>query len=319
MSWMENTKKYIKQYIGYIVIVFACLIYLARGIITIEETGKTVMQILGDGFLALLFGVFINHVFSLQGMLEGERNEKVIATNKKHADIVEDISDNIDKLDDWCNMKNKQALKQARIRILSTNGLKYENCFDEEGVAKPLSSLNLKFDTTSKEEKRVVKEKIKCFKKSCKIKLTLLTTNSLTTEGGKDYNPYYFGQTKKQYTRKTTIMDFISKVGIACIFGYYGAKFVSSFSWAFLIWTGIQVVLFLIMGVIKYYTSFIFMIDDYRASKIMKIDNLTKFKNHTFNEESKNANSVQNYENNVANIEEITIEENKNEEDIQQS
>lgn len=285
MSWMENTKRYFKQYIGYIVIVLACLIYIARGVITVEETGKTVAQILGDGFLALFFGVFINYVFELQGMMDGERNEKVIATNKSHADIVEDISPNIDKLDEWCDKKNKEALKNARVRILSAYGLKYDDCFDEEGVAKPLSLLKEDMRLKTKEEKKMQKDKIACYKKACKVKLTLLTTNSLTSEGGREYDPYYLGQTKRQYKRKTTTMDLISKIGIACIFGYYGAKFVSSFSWAFLIWTGIQVVLFLIMGVVKLYTSYMFVIDDYRARVIKKIDNLTKFKDYIENKQ----------------------------------
>lgn len=308
MSWAENTKKYIKQYIGYIVIILACLIYIARGIITVEETGKTVMQILGDGFLALFFGVFINYVFELQGMMDGERNDKVIATNKRHADIVDDISSNIDKLDDWCNTKNKEALKLARVRILSVHGLKYDDCFDEEGVAKPLSSLNLNFNFTTKEEKKQVKEKVKCYRKACKVKLTLLTTNSLTSEGGRDYDPYYLGQTKRQYKRKTTTMDLISKLGIACIFGYYGARFVTSFSWAFLIWTGIQVVLFLIMGVVKLYTSYMFVIDDYRSRVIKKIDNLTKFKDYINNTKEEKETTQAEVDN--------SIEDNKQEERI---
>jgi hypothetical protein len=307
MGWAENTKKYIKQYIGYIVIVLACLIYIARGIITVEETGKTVMQILGDGFLALFFGLFINYVFELQGMMDGERNEKVIATNQKHAEIVEDISPNIDKLDAWCDKKNKEALKLARIRILSAHGLKYDDCFDEEGVAKPLSLCTKNLQQVQKEERKIIKDKIKGYKKACKVKLTLLTTNLLTSEGGRDYDPYYLGQTKRQYKRKTTTMDLISKLGIACIFGYYGAKFVSTFSWAFLIWTGIQVVLFLIMGVVKLYTSYMFVIDDYRARVIKKIDNLTKFKDYIQNENEQNtthANTI------------VSLEENKEEEKL---
>ena len=100
MSWMENTKKYLKQYFGYLVIALVCSIYIARGIITIEETGKTVGQILGDGFLALFVGLFINSVFGLQGMMDGDRNEKVIATNLAHAKIVDKIAPHIDKLDE---------------------------------------------------------------------------------------------------------------------------------------------------------------------------------------------------------------------------
>lgn len=277
MSWMENTKKYLKQYFGYLVIALVCSIYIARGIITIEETGKTVGQILGDGFLALFVGLFINSVFGLQGMMDGDRNEKVIATNLAHAKIVDKIAPHIDKLDEWCDKKNKEALKTARVRVLSAFGLKYEDCFDEEGVAKELPLCKLNMKSMTREERKITRDKIKCFRKACKIKLTLLTTNSLTSEGGRDYDPYYLGQTKRQYKRKTIFTDLFSKIGLAVIFGVYSAKFVKEFSWAFLIWTGIQVVLFLIMGVIKLYTNYMFVTDEYRGRVIKKIDNLTKF------------------------------------------
>lgn len=282
-SMMEKTKNYLKQNLGYFVIALACIIYVARGIITISETGKTVLEILVDGALALFFGIFINIVFELQGMMSGDRDDRVLNTIRKHGDIVDSISPHIDKLDEWCEKKNKEALKLARIRMLSSHGLKYDDYFDEDGVAKEFKINTEKLESQNKETKQQEKDRIKCFKNACKIKLTLLTTNSLTSEGGRDYDPYYLGQTKKQYKTRTAMTDFISKIGVAVIFGVYGAQLVQSFSWAFLVWTAIQVVLFLIMGVVKLYTSYMFVVDDYRGRIVKKIDNLTKFQDYITN------------------------------------
>ena len=282
-SMMEKTKNYLKQNLGYFVIALACIIYVARGIITISETGKTVLEILVDGALALFFGIFINIVFELQGMMSGDRDDRVLNTIRKHGDIVDTISPYIDKLDEWCEKKNKEALKLARIRMLSSHGLKYDDYFDEDGVAKEFKINKTKLESTNKEERQQEKDRIRCFKNACKIKLTLLTTNSLTSEGGRDYDPYYLGQTKKQYKTRTAMTDFVSKIGVAVIFGVYGAQLVQSFSWAFLVWTAIQVVLFLIMGVVKLYTSYMFVVDDYRGRIVKKIDNLTKFQDYIKN------------------------------------
>ena len=294
-SMMEKTKNYLKQNLGYFVIALACIIYVARGIITISETGKTVLEILVDGALALFFGIFINIVFELQGMMSGDRDDRVLNTIRKHGDIVDSISPHIDKLDEWCEKKNKEALKLARIRMLSSHGLKYDDYFDEDGVAKEFKINTEKLESQNKETRQQEKDRIRCFKNACKIKLTLLTTNSLTSEGGRDYDPYYLGQTKKQYKTRTAMTDFISKIGVAVIFGVYGAQLVQSFSWAFLVWTAIQVVLFLIMGVVKLYTSYMFVVDDYRGRIVKKIDNLTKFQDYITNS-NKEENSTKTHE-----------------------
>jgi hypothetical protein len=65
----------------------------------------------------------------------------------------------------------------------------------------------------------------------------------------------------------------------AGVFGYYGIKLIEDFRWELLIWTGIQVVIFLIAGITKFFSAFFFIVDDMRAKKIKKIDNILKFKN----------------------------------------
>lgn len=279
----DKIKNFIKQNFGYFIVFFACAIYIARGLITIDKTGKTVYEIIVDGSLAFFFGVFINRIMDLQGMANGERDDRVIKTNTLHSKVVDEITPYIDKLDDWCDRKNKEALKLARIRILKGEGLKYDDCFDEDATPKDYTIDFNKYYYKGKDreklfEKQKERNKYKSYLKACKLKLTLLTTNALTNDGGKEYDPYYLGRTKVQYEKETSRSEIISKIAIAVITGIYGIKLIKDFSWANLLWVGIQVVLFLLIGGIKMLKSMFFIIDEYRARTIKKIDNLQKFK-----------------------------------------
>lgn len=331
----EKAKKFFSQNIGYFMIFLASCIYIVSGLIIINETGKSVASVIVDGALAFFFGFFINRVFDLQGMMNGDRDERVKRTYKLHDDIVLKITPYIDKLDAWCEKKNKEAMKVARTRILSKAGLKYENCFDENGVAKEYTTDSKKLvhegefkdkaeKLKFKLERAAEKAKFAAYKKACKLKLTLLTTNMLTSEGGKEGDPFNFGMTKRQYETKTAVTDSFAKIGIAIISGVYGVKLIEAFSWYYLIWTTLQVVLFLVIGVIKLYQSYMFVTDDFRSRIIKKIDKLSQFecdiKNGFQEVPSKNEIDTSNEEVSKSNV--IALEyknkgENENVEEIQ--
>lgn len=274
----EKIKDFFRQNIGYFVVGFISIVYIATAFITIDETGKSVSQIIADGVVAFLLGVFINRVFDLQGMMSGEREEKVVATKKLHGEMVMKISPSIEKLDDWCEEENRKNYKVQRTKILARVGLKYDDCFDDSGVAKPY-----KVDQSRLDDKYLRKQELKRLayhNKAVNLKLTALSAGELTSEGGKQQDPYYFGRTKAQYEANQSIMDIISKIGIAVIIGYYGVGLIEEFSYATLIWNTLQVGLFLVMGVIKMYQAYTFITDEFRGRIIKKIDNLQKFENY---------------------------------------
>ena len=274
----EKVKVFFKQNIGYFIVGLVSLIYIATAFITIGKTGKTIAEIIADGAIVLALGFFINRVFDLQGMMNGDREEKVQATYALHGETVVKISPYIDRLDAWCKTKNEENLKVQRTRILATEGMRYDDYFDESGAAKDfkVNEERLKNKALRKDELK----RIKCFRKALRLRLTPMTAGSLTSEGGKAQDPYFFGRTKRQYETQTGVKDIIFKILIACIFGYYGVELIRDFSYANLIWKALQVGIFLVMGVIKMYTSYMFVVDEYRGRIIKKIDNLQMFDNY---------------------------------------
>lgn len=274
----EKTRDFLKKNIGYMIVGLLSAIYIATSVITMGKTGKTFGEIMADGAIVLFIGVFINRIFDLQGMMNGEREGRVQDTIRMHGEAVVRISPYLDRLDGWCDEKNAEALKMQRTKILAGEGMRYDDYFDEKGGAKTFvvnkDRLKDKF-LRGDEIKR-----LRCFRKALRLKLTPLTASGLTSEGGKKQDPYYLGRTKSQYERGATISDIVTKVIIACLFGYYGAELVQDFSYADLIWKALQIGIFFIAGVIKMYQSYMFIVDEYRGRIIKKIDNLQKFENH---------------------------------------
>lgn len=271
----EKTKNFLRKSLGYLIVALVSAIYIATAFIQIDKTGKTVARIIADGAIVFLLGFFINRSFDLQGIMDGEKDEKFQASLVLHGETVVKISPHIDKLDEWCSLKNAENLRLQRTRILASEGLKYTDYFNDDGSAKEITidESKLQNELLCREEKR----RIACFNKALHLKLTPISAGELTSEGVKISDPYNLGRTKEQYEKQTSILDIVSKIVIAVIFGYYGVSLVQNFSYAHLIWNGLQVIVFILTGYIKMNNSYLFITGEYRGRIVKKINYLEMF------------------------------------------
>lgn len=274
----EKIREFVRQNVGYFIVGFVSIVYIMTAFLTIDQTGKSVAQILADGAIAFFLGVLINRIFDLQGMMSGEREERVQAIKAEHAAIVLRISPHIEMLDGWCEEENTKNYKLQRTKILARVGLKYEDCFDDNGVAKAWTPSEEALQ--SKFLRKAEMRRLHGYKRAVNLHLTSLSAGELTSEGGKQQDPFYFGRTKAQYEAQGGVGDVVTKLGVAIIFGYYGVSLIDNFDYANLIWTTLQVGLFLVMGVIKMYQAYNFITDEFRGRIVKKIDNLQKFENY---------------------------------------
>lgn len=278
----EKIKQFLKENICYIVVILVSLIYVASGLVRIGETGKTISEIIADGVVSLLLGFFLDVLFDLQGLSEGERDDEVQKVYKEHGKIIVDINPYIDKLDDWCEKKNINNLKLQRLKVLSMAGLKYDDVFDEKGVAKPFVFEDLSGYKDKKQLKKARKEekrKYKCYLKAVNLKIKELSAGVLTSEGNNSSDLNDLGRTKQEYERRSSTKSFVSKVGTGIIFGYFGIELLMNPSWEMLIWRAFQLAIFLVMGLIRLYSSRMFMTDEFKGRMIKKTNHLQMFKN----------------------------------------
>ena len=298
----EKLKQFLFNYFGYIMSFVTCLAYVLTAIFIIEPTGKGVWQIIGDGVLAFFVSVSTSHLLRVQGIINAMKDDMVVKTMTLYSATVIKISEVINKLKDWCHKKNLTTYKQERIKMLARCGLNYEDCFTEDGIAKPfiiqreilpiqkdeaklknketkeiekLRILNL--EAINKNNKSDYKNKKKCYKNAINLKLTELHSNNLTSEGGKKNDPNYLGLTINEYIAVSAGRNIALGAVMAIVFGIYGISLIKSFDWVYLIWTGFQVCLFLIFGFIGMRMAYMFITTEYRGRIIKKIDNLEEF------------------------------------------
>lgn len=279
---MENKKKaFIELFYknaGYVAVVLVSLIYIASSLILISKTGKSVYEIIATGALSMVVGILITGIFRSIGIQRGDADERTAATDKLHSDTVESIIPYVDLLDGFCEVENERALKSIRTKILAKEGLKYAECFDENGV-----SLPLKADESAKSYNK----KQRAYNKAVNLKIKPLAAANLTAEGVNTDDPFNFGKTKKQYTAQGNTSDIVVRVVMAIIFGYFGVAFASEINFGAIIWNTMQVIMYICSGVMQMHNSYIWVVNDYRNNKIRKIDLLDKFRIYAEQERSR--------------------------------
>ena len=255
---------------GYLAVALISVVYITSSLVKISTTEKTVIEIIGTGILSFIVGFLINSAFRSIGVRKGDESEKMISTVKLHGEAVEEIVPYIDRLDEFCDNENKNALFKIRQKILSSAGLRYDDCFDENGIAREI--------TIDCKNKDIKKEKENAYKRAIKIKIKPLLASNLTSDGVNEYNPFDFCKSKKAFASQKNAIDIISRVLLAIIVGYFGVTFVSDADYSTIIWNTLQIVMYIFSGVIQMYASYNWIVDDYRQSVIKKIDYLQKFK-----------------------------------------
>lgn len=263
----EKIKKAIKDNFLYGIIFIICAVYLLRGLVTVEESGKTIWQIIADGVITLIYGFSITRLFDLQGLRKGEYDSRVIATYTLHAQEVTLCTPFLDKGEEWCDIMNNDAYAKVRTKMLSKVGIKYESNKDLFGMTDNLPDLS-----------KFTRKQLRVIHKAQRLKLSLLSISELTSEGGKDDDPLYLGESKTEYERKTITSGLASKIIVAIISGYFSLEFVKTFDWGAFIFVIIQVALFVGFGAAQYMKSLLFIVDTYRNRVINKINYLQIFR-----------------------------------------
>ncbi|MDA3932051.1 MAG: hypothetical protein PF513_04870 [Tenericutes bacterium] len=275
-NWGTTFRRGVFDNLGFIMTFLVAIIYLFYGLINLEESGKTLSEIIISSFVIWLVGYSIGQLLTLQGILKGEKEESVINTKEAHAGVIGDIGEDITYLEFFCSDETKNAKRTARASKLSSVGLHYEDFFTINGRVKEEKILIPVSDDEIKEARN--KKKRKAIEEAIYIKITPLTVETLTTDNGNQYDPYNYGKNKTEYLKSEAKKTAVAKLVIGLGFGYYAIKLVQSFEWGYLVWTGIQIGIFLLLGAIGLFKAYLFVTDTQRQHRIQKINKLEQFK-----------------------------------------
>jgi len=271
----KSFKDWFSNNIFYIMLFFVTGIWILRGLLTLEESGKTIQQIITDSALFLIFSIVISELFNFQGILNGLKTKIIVFAKQKHEEFVAKVEKYGNEVELFCERKNSENKKSVRSRILIGEGLSYKDYFNEDGSAIADKTFNY-FDVPkidkkiiwfgkektiqvkNKEKIRKIKAQKRAYYKALRIKLTQLTANELISEKSKQNDKFNFGERLEQFLAKSSTKGLFSQVITALIFGYYGIGLVQNFSLYALIWAIFQTMMFLIFGFWRYFKAYLY-------------------------------------------------------------
>ncbi len=270
---------------GYFAVILISIAYIAGSFILISATGKSVYEIIASGIISMIVGILINGVFRSVGLRRGEEDERTVSTSNLYAKTIDSVVCHIDKLQDFCDIENVRALANIRRKILARAGMKYDDCFDENGVVKSFDYEKYSEQEIESAKKRQRRKYLKvnklrkvAYEKAVGVKIKQLSPAILTSDSVKENDPFDFGKSKKEYSSQQNAFDVVSRVIMAIIFGYFGVSLASEINVALLIWNTMQIAMYIASGVVQMYTTYMWIVNDHRIGVIKKIDCLQKFK-----------------------------------------
>ena len=269
---LNSVKKFLRLNIGFIASFMTLGVYIATAMFQITETGKTLPRIIGDG--AIFYGISITvcGLLLLQGLADGDRDGRVLATNYTFSCTVEAMSPYVNHISEWCEIKNAELLKKERMKILAAAGLAYGDYFDDDGNGKGYKPDFDLLESKRKAERRYEKKRIAAYEKAAFLKTSRLEQQVLMGGARSCKEIYDLTKTKRGYARSAMSEKAGTNAAFAIIFGYYTIQILSGFSWEALIWYGLQACVCLGNGIMQMINGKMFVTDDLRNQTLRKIN-----------------------------------------------
>lgn len=255
-----KTAEFLKKYIFDIIIALSCISYVFWGIITIEESGKSLLDILASSIVSLGMGTSISMLLGQKGMIAGFQNTNYLKTISLYGNVVDKITNKIDKLDDWCIIKVDEIIKRKQIKLLSYARIKYETFISDE------------FDLSKYDKKQ-----LKLINKALNIKVYGISASNLLSDNEIDDETERKEITITKFKTRSFAQGLLLKIIFSFTFSYFIVDSISSLNLANIIWSIAQICVWLLFGILQYYSYFSFITNRYRNVIIRKINYLEEF------------------------------------------
>jgi len=279
---MKRFNDLFRDYIGYVLSLLVVLAYILTAIFTLDNTGQTIEEILVNSFIIFVLGVLLSNTMGHQGMNDGELHESVIEAKKEHGELLTQTQPYWHETPEFCELKNTQALRQERERILNFATLRYSDYFDNDG-----RFIGALIDDTDKRLKAFNDRKNNAILKAVKLEITQISPTDLITENAKPNDPLARGRSKTQYLTESNIKDLLLKVLTAIFGGLYTASFIGA-DFGEIAYRIVIAIILLAFGVVKYYANYRYMVGENKDRTVMATHWLKEFKtlheNGTFKE-----------------------------------
>lgn len=299
----------ILSHLEILVIAIIGVLYVCQGLYQFAAKNATLVEIIGSIVESFIVGLMIYTNLRKLGLRAGRKDENFIASIGYYSNAKEKTKNYREKTPAFCNYKNKQTLDTLRKDLIEDVGLSYT--LWKQGF----------YSKQSYEELNLDKDQIHTLETIKSIKAPKIRPNELYSD-----LPHYstkqalkygqFGQDEKSYTFINGATDALFMFVSAIITGYFGLEpIINADSLAQALWNLIQLIIWISFGVMKYYQSYMFMVNEYRQTHIIqKAEILYEF----ISIMSKNPHALDEYDDELKYLKKLEEEkENENEQQLQ--
>lgn len=245
-----------------IVLLLIVGVYALSGLINIQETGKTPLEILASGFIALILAWSISTLLGQKGIASGQRSDTYKATLIEYGNKVSSVDGHTDEFERFCEEQKAYEKEKIQRSVISAAGLKWEKVFVDGQFVEPRTLKN-------KDHRIAVKKAIRAKVYNMEAGY-ILGGMEQELKSEKDETISSF---QVQESFKTGFLKVVNSV----IFGIYSIQLMQDFNWAAVIWKLLEVSVWMGFGYMSFFTNYEFIIEKYRKQIISKINLIIKF------------------------------------------
>lgn len=259
--FVDKVSSFFKTNMVTLILILVCIVYIFRGVANIEYSGKTIFEIVAETFITFIVGIAIKSLMGKNGIMAGRMSPKYLRTSKLYGEQLDSITHNVEHLEAFCDYKNWLFLRRKQTTILRKGGLTYRKFMDGD------------YDNTDDPE---IKSVIKKAREADIYQLTSFTI--LNVIDASEEHGEILKLDVKAYEKNKLKNNMLIGSCIALLFGLCSIE-KGVWNWSGILWTSIQVVIFLSLGALEYMNGYEFISETFRGKIIIVIAFIDEFKN----------------------------------------
>lgn len=265
----------IKENLQKVTLILVSIVYITQGIFSFEKRDATFLDILGNISLSIIVGTVISSSMNSLGLKDGRESEIFKGSLKAYGEAKIKATPNFDKLSPWCEYKNFQELELQKKEIIQSSGLNWKA---------------YRYGYYEEHRDKLTENQIKAIERAKNTSILKLTAEDLFSDLPK---PKYglkivkignkFGESENDYKSRNLVNDLLIKFGMSIICGLYALVPIITEDNLFeilagVIWNTMQILMWIVLGTLKYANAKAFMENEYRQTHIIqKTEYLNEF------------------------------------------
>ena len=248
-EFKENPMKYIKGVAMDLIVVAVAIAYVFYAMVRLEPNYTNPFVLIAQSLMGIICGVVIKQSLGENGFNKGYNSLKWNEEEEKYNQACNTANDYMDRVDNFYIAEEIEKKRNYRIQHLQAVRLKYSKWFDYEG-----NYIGQKddYDKLTRPQK---KELNKCIKVKIYV-LNLFSEYATSTEQDTHKEMTDARKRTKNITKNTISATLIAIIGVHFI------PILDSWSWAKFVSSTLQVVLWVLLGVLQLYKNYAYVVQD---------------------------------------------------------